>query len=113
MGLTYNGATAGSTLANPPVILDSVIGGQLPNSPGLLGAKVWFITSTNAATDFSGTLNAINDGIALGVKAGDVLIGVTATAGSTSPILYLGVFVSSAASTGVALSSNVLTSTAV
>lgn len=113
MSLTYNGATAGSTSANPPVVLDSVIGGQLPNSQGLLGAKLWFYSSTNTAAELAGTLNAVNDGIALGIKAGDILIGVTATAGSTAPICFMGVFATSAASTGAALSSNVLTSTAV
>lgn len=113
MGLTYSGATAGTTLANPPAVLDSVIGGQFPNSPGLTGGKLWLYSSTNDITDLSGTLNSINDGVAIGAKGGDVLIMVSGTAGSTSPKVQLGVFVTSASATGFAISTNIISSTAV
>lgn len=113
MGLTYNGTTAGSTLANPPVVLDSVVGGQFPNSPGLTGGKLWVYSSTNDVTDLSGNLNAISDGVALGMRAGDILLMVSGTAGSTTPKLQMGVLVSSASATGFALSTNSLSSTAV
>lgn len=124
MTLSYNGATAGSTLANPPVLLFSAIGGHVQfatsgstaginNLPtGASGGKVWFYSSSNTAVELAGAA-AINDGNALGMSIGDILIGVKTTADSTSPIGFLGVLVTSAGSTSFCLSSNVLTSTAV
>lgn len=122
MALTYNGATAGSTLANPPVLLEAAMGGHVQfvtsgstagvsNLPtGASGAKVWFYSSSNDATEVAGA-GAFNDGPALGMSIGDVLIGVKTSAASTSPVLYFGVLVTSAGSTSFCLSSNVLTST--
>lgn len=124
MTLAYNGATAGSTLANPPVLMKSAIGGhvqfvtsgstagisQLP--VGASGAKIWFYSSSNSAAEVAGAA-AINDGVALGMTIGDIMLGVTTTAASTAPIFYAGVLVTSAASTSFCLSSNVITSTAV
>lgn len=124
MALAYNGTTAGSTLANPPVLLMSAIGGHvqfattgstagISNLPiGASGAKIWFYSSSNTAAELA-ALNSINDGVALGMTIGDLMLGVTSTAVSTAPIGYLGVLVTSAGATGFALSSNVLTSTAV
>lgn len=124
MALTYNGATAGSTLANPPVVMESAMAGHLQfvtsgstagisNLPvGASGAKIWFYSSSNDATDLVASA-AFNDGPALGMTIGDVLIGVKTTAASTAPVIYFGVLVTSAGSTGFGLSSNVLTSTAV
>lgn len=124
MALTYNGATAGSTLANPPVLMESAMGGHVQfvtsgstagvsNLPtGASGAKLWFYSSSNTAVELAGAAS-INDGVALGMSIGDILIGVTSTAASTSPIGFLGVLVTSAGSTSFCLSSNVLTSTAV
>lgn len=124
MALTYNGATAGSTLANPPVLLEAAMGGHVnfattgstagvSNLPtGASGAKIWFYSSSNTAAELAGAAS-INDGVALGMSIGDILIGVTSTAASTSPIAFMGVLVTSAGSTSFCLSSNVLTSTAV
>jgi hypothetical protein len=121
--MTYNGATAGSTSMNPPILaLSPSWNGSILNSPGLTGGKVWYYTSTNVAADLTAP-GAIADGYALGMRTGDLLLGVTAAAGSSSPICYMGVVglqssgtsASSPwmASSGVSLSSNVLTSTAV
>ena len=124
MALTYNGTTAGSTLANPPVLMKSAVGGHVQyattgstagvsNLPvGASGAKIWFYSSSNAASECAGT-GAFNDGVALGMTIGDILLGVTTTAASTAPIFYAGVLVTSAGSTSFCLSSNVITSTAV
>lgn len=121
MSLTYNGTTAGSTLANPPVLMKSAMGGHLqyvtsgstvaPMTYGS-GAKIWFYASSNAASELAGAA-AINDGVALGMTIGDVMLGVTTTAGSTAPIFFAGVLVTSGGSTSFCLSSNVITSTAV
>lgn len=121
MTITYNGATAGATSANPPICLEETWNGGVQNSPGLTGGKIWFYTSTNVASDLTST-GAIADGYAIGMRTGDIVFGVTASAGSSSPICWMGVVGSQAsgttvsnnfASSGVSLSSNVLTSTAV
>ncbi len=96
MGLTYNGATAGTTLANPPVEIDSIIGGKYvyactAATTDQPGGKLWMYSSTNDIVDLVG-LNAVNDGLSLGIRPGDVLIAVSATALSTSPKLQFGVF---------------------
>lgn len=111
MALTYVGTTGGSTSANPPVELAGAISGQVPNSQGLTGAKLWFYSSTNAATDM-GTTGAFSDGYPLGMRLGDVVIGVTATAASTAPILWLGAIGLSSAGGGANLSTqSIITST--
>lgn len=124
MGLTYSGGTAGSTLANPPIQVDGGMGAgfqyayvatstlAFPNN--IPSNKVWMYSSTNDITDLV-ALNAFNDGLTLGIKPGDVLVSVSASAGSTSPKLQFGVFAfpATAATTGICLSSNVLSSTAV
>lgn len=119
MGLTYNGATAGSTLANPLIEIDAIIGGRYnfantDASTAQPGGKLWMHASTNDITDYVG-LNAVNDGLQLGVRPGDVLISVNCTVGSTAPKVQFGVFAypATAATTGICLSSNVLSSTAV
>lgn len=122
MALTYNGSTAGSTVANPPLVVAQTIGGKFPwVTSGTTdatveygsGGKIWFYSSTNLCTDLSSTaqVNAFSDGIALGMKRGDVLIGVQTSAGSTSPTLFLGVISASAASTGFSLTTGYITST--
>jgi hypothetical protein len=123
MSLTYNGSTAGSTLANPPVLLAGAIGGHVQfvtsgstagvsNLPiGASGAKLWFYSSSNSGTELAGAA-AISDGPALGMSLGDVIIGVQTTAASTAPLSYLGVLCTSAGSTSFCLSSSFFTSTA-
>ncbi len=120
----YVGSTATSTAANPPVVFASVIGGRiqwantgttaaLGNLPtGAAGGKMWFYSSTNAATDTAAAA-FFNDGTALGMSAGDLLIGVYSTAASTTPFFYIGALVTSVGSTSFAMSSSYLSSTAV
>lgn len=112
MGLTYVGATLGST-GNPPVDTEFAVTGKLSTERAgnaMTGAKMWFWTSTSDVVDLV-ALNSINDGVALGITPGDVLMMVSGTAGSTTPKLQLGVFCGSAGTTGMCLSSNILSST--
>ena len=126
MTLTYNGSTATSTAANPPVLLAAAIGGHvqwatsgssastgifpgLPN--GASGAKLWFYSSTNAYTDVIGAAS-FNDGYALGMTIGDVLIGVLTSANSTAPFVYIGALATSLGSTSFTMSTATLSSTA-
>lgn len=122
MTLTYNGSTAGSTAANPPNMLVQVAGGRVPwassgstDSPVdySAGGKVWFYSSTNLCQDLSSTaqVNAFSDGIALGMRKGDVLIGIQTSGNSTAPQLYLGVIGASNGSTGFSLTTAYITST--
>lgn len=94
MTMTYFGSTAVSTAANPPVVLDSIVGGLVQN-PGVLttsvrGGKVWFYSSTNLPTDVDDA-GAFSDGGALGMKRGDVIICVmNGGAASTDAYVFLG-----------------------
>jgi len=95
MTMTYNGTTAGTTSKNPPLLLYSVVGGQI-QYPGVLttkamGGKVWFYSSTNAPGDVDDA-GAIIDGGVLGMKPGDVLIGVVnGGAATTDCFPYIGI----------------------
>ena len=111
----YVGATAASTAANPPVLMAAAIGGHIQfattgsTSPigtlptGAMGVKLWFYSSTNYADD-AAAAGFFNDGVALGMSNGDVVIGVASTADSTSHFLYMGVLSCSAGSTSFAIS---------
>lgn len=118
MAITYNGATAGTTLANPPVLMAAAIGGTVgwvtsgsTAAPGTYGsgAKIWFYSSSNTAAEMV-ALNTISDGVALGMSLGDILIGVNTTAGSTASKFYIGTIVTSGGATGVSLSAQYLCS---
>jgi len=90
-----------STVANPPVLLYSVVGGRI-QYPGVLhtstdqqrGGKVWMYVSTNAVTDVDDA-GAFSDGGQLGMKPGDLLLGVVTGIGgtivSTDMFPYIGV----------------------
>jgi hypothetical protein len=95
MTMTYYGTTAGSTSKNPPTLLYSVVGGQIPFPGDLttkaMGGKVWFYSSTNAPTDVDDA-GAFTDGGVLGMKPGDVLIGVVnGGAATTDCFPYIGI----------------------
>lgn len=105
MTMTYYGTTAVSTSRNPPVLLYSVVGGRILytgdlGSSGIYpnggptngrGGKVWLYNSTNAPSDLSGA-GSIQDGTAIGMAKGDVMLcvfnGGTAT---TDAYGFLGV----------------------
>lgn len=111
----YVGSTAVSTAANPPVVIAATIGGRIqwastgsasPPAPlptGAAGGKLWFYSSTNAADDVAAA-GFFNDGVALGMANGDVLLGVYGTADTTSHYLYMGVLSCSVGSTSFAVS---------
>lgn len=109
--MTYASSTLGSTATNPPIEITSVLSGSNASGLGMAGRALWFYTSTHTAAEVAAA-NFITDAKALGMTAGDLMLGVTGSAASTSPIGFLGVIVSVSTS-GANLSSNVLTSTAV
>ena len=89
----YNGATAASSIANPPVQLNAGFArgvgtnstlGIGPNG----GAGLWWYASTNNSTDVSAA-NFISDAYYLGMRPGDVLIGsYQSSLGSTTGNSY-------------------------
>ena len=117
MALTYNGATAGTTLANPLRMVGDGIAARFEYatsgvSTNQFSNRIWTWASTSDITDVT-ALNAFNDGKTLGARPGDILFMVSGTEGSTTPKLQMGVFAfpATAATTGICLSSNVLSST--
>ena len=121
--VTYNGSTAGSTSANPPVLLAAAMGGHVQNATtgsgagiaklptGAVGAKLWMYQSTNVYSDIFAAAT-FNDGYALGMAPGDAILMVQTSADSTAPVISLGVLVTSNGSTSFTVSSNCLSSTA-
>lgn len=91
--MSYSGSTAASTLANPPVLLSSGMsrialnnGSTINGAGGGSGTQLWMYTSTNSATEASSGTNSgafFADGYALGMRNGDVVIMVGATAATT------------------------------
>ena len=109
MTATYTGSTGGSTTANPPIHIAGAVT-SVPNSPGVTGGRLWFYTSTNTAPDMYAA-SVITDGAALGLKQGDVVLGVYATAGSTAAHIYLAPVAAVVASSAATLSTNFISST--
>lgn len=125
MTITYYSSTTSSTTSNPPINFEGGLADQsTTQETGTLGwlhgNNVWFYSSTNAPSDLTG-VNAITDANLLGIKVGDVVIGVTSSGGSTTPVgPWIGVWVATAGSTnpgglmstaGGQISSNWLSST--
>lgn len=86
--MAYNGSTAGSTLANPPILVFSAVGGRVLNNGstlngtgGGMGAQLWIYTSTDSSTA-PVAANYFTDAKALGMRGGDIVLQVGAT-GST------------------------------
>lgn len=95
MTATYQGTTAGTTSANPPVVLDGIVGGKF-NSPGVLttrpmGGRVWLYSSTNTPADMTAA-GVITDGGLLNMAPGDFFLGVfNGGAATTDAYPYLGI----------------------
>lgn len=102
--MPYSGATAATSVANPPVQIARAMGGTLnTTSTGGGGGGLWFYASTNSSTDWFSTANFFTDAYYLGMRTGDVMI-VTGATGSSA---YLAVGLVGAVTTaGAALSSS-------
>jgi len=91
--MSYSGTTASSTLANPPLLISSGmqrnflnVGSTLNGTGAGAGAQLWLYSSTNSATEASSGTNSgqfFTDAYALGMRNGDVVIMVGATAATT------------------------------
>ncbi len=87
----YSGTTAGSTLANPPILMFGGMGGRILNNGSTIngagggsGCQLWLYASTNSSTE-PFAANFFTDAKVLGMRGGDVVIQVGAT-GSTQGV---------------------------
>ncbi len=101
--MTYYGATAASSLANPPSRIAGGMGGVNQNSTGAGGGRgLWMYNSSHASTDLV-SANFFTDAYYLGLKAGDIMLCVSATAAGSTALLVAGV-VGTVSTDGAALS---------
>lgn len=80
--MTYSGATAASSLANPPMRIAGGMGGVSEQSTATGGGRgVWMYNSSHATSDLFSS-NFFTDAFYLGMKAGDLIMGVSCTGSS-------------------------------
>ena len=100
--MAYNGTTAASSVANPPMRIAGALGGLLNHtSTSGTGGSLWFYGSTNSSTQLTDT-DFFSDAYYMGMKKGDVMI----FSGSTGSSGFVGVGIVGAVTTsGAALAS--------
>lgn len=109
--MAYSGSTAASSVANPPRrMIDPIMSmgattgfTVTPNAPNGQGGGLWYYCSTNTTAEVVGA-NFFTDGKALGMRPGDVVIGVHFTTAGSSGTVSLGV-VTGVSTSGASLSS--------
>jgi len=100
--MSYHGATAGSSIANPPIRIAGGLGGINQVSTGSGGGRgVWHYASSNPSSVMAGS-NFFTDAKELGVQTGDLVIGTIATGSSIQT--YMGVM-GTVSTAGAALAS--------
>lgn len=113
--MSYQGSTAASSVANPPVRVSLGPIAQ-PNNNGSSsvaekGNQVWAYKSTNLTTDLTAA-NFFTDAKALGMRNGDVLIASQySTESSTGHILAIGMITDVSTSGGRLSTGGTITST--
>lgn len=95
--MAYSGTTAATSLANPPRQVLVAGMSALPTSTGLStapaspngqGGGLWYYSSTNLTTDLTAA-GFFSDGKTLGMRPGDMVMGVQfSSAGSTVTSFY-------------------------
>ena len=100
--MSYSGATAASSVANPPIRIAGSVGGALAHtSTGGTGGGLWLYSSSNGTTELQGA-NFFTDAYYLGMKKGDMIMGVCCT--GSSACVYVGA-VGAVTTDGAAISS--------
>lgn len=95
--MAYSGATAASSLANPPSLVSGKLTGPVgttglttaPESPGNQGGQLWTYCSTNLTTDIVAA-GFFSDAKALGMRPGDVVMAVQFSSAGSSAQLFIG-----------------------
>lgn len=100
--MAYSGTTAASSVSNPPRCLIPRLGG-IPATTTLSTANgtnpyreqsasaLWLYSSSHGSTACMDT-NFFSDAWYLGIRPGDVMIGVQWTTAGSSQVLFMGVF---------------------
>ena len=107
--MTYVGATAASSVANPPMkIAGGMTGLGVQSTASGGGRQVWLYNSSHSTTQLTDA-NFFTDAYYLGMKMGDIVMGTQATGSSVG--VYMGALSSvttagaNLATTGAILSS--------
>lgn len=118
--MAYSGATAASSLANPPrLVAGSAIAGvpvttglsTAPASAGNQGGQLWYYASTNLTTDLVPATTFFSDGWSLGMRPGDIVFGAQFTSIGSSITTFTGAIVT-ASTAGCGMSTgSLITST--
>ena len=110
--MAYYGTTAASTDRNYPVNLIGALNGPKNTYAGVLspstaqstaayvgGCGLWYYRSSDSST-IASSPGYFTDGLALGMKTGDVMLYVAQSSYGTSPSVAMGVLVSSNSTAG-------------
>jgi hypothetical protein len=109
--MPYQGSTAASSVANPPVLIASgmtpynsaaanVLGSSLQTTqPFNGGTQLWRYTSSDAST-LAQAAGYFTDGLGLGMHIGDIIFIVAQTSLGTSPSMNVGVLVTTNSTAG-------------
>lgn len=108
--MAYNGTTAASSVANPPIQIARSMGGGLNTlSTGGTGGGLWMYNSSNGSTELQSS-TFFTDAYYIGMKQGDMIM----FGGSTGSSAYAGFGVIGAVTTsgaGIASTGASMTST--
>lgn len=109
--MAYNGSTALSSVANPPILLVRGVG-QINNASGNVlgsslqtttklngGSGLWYYASSDGSTVLQGA-GYFSDGVSLGMRNGDVLISVSQSSLGTSPTCAISVLMTTNSTAG-------------
>lgn len=109
--MAYSGSTAASSVANPPICIlpglsptlnasGNVVGSSLQTTATFAGGNsLWRYTSSDATTLTKG-VGYFTDGLALGMKNGDAIIIVEQSSLGTSPVVSMGVLITTNSTAG-------------
>lgn len=95
--MAYSGSTASSSVANPPIKITQGIAAYDRTSTALStavpgskqGASLWFYSSTNSSTEAMDS-NFFSDALELGIRPGDVVLGIYYSSAGSSAVTYIG-----------------------
>lgn len=87
--MAYSGATAASSAANPPILLAKGMAGGGRGSTVSMGGGLWGYWSTDSSTLWVGA-NYFTDAFYLGMKTGDLLMGLWRSSAGSSDVVVLG-----------------------
>lgn len=85
--MAYAGATAASSLSNPPMRIAGGLGGVSEiSTPTGGGRGVWLYNSSDSSSDLAAA-NYFTDAFYIGMKRGDILFGAFCTGSSVSVLV--------------------------